>query len=215
MRLAPRANGAGPLLSGAAPLNGQVRAAGWAAGAATRLATQREETAGDGRPIRTRTGVRIRLLIRTGRDSGGVAGMGAAGLGDWGSPVQIRPSRPISPQPGPPGGSVVYAPGHERYPSPAGLHGHPDRAERGDAGAAAADAGVRLAAGHRALRMGAGADGGGGLHRLGGRMAGPALRAGEPAGAAARPPGRPAADRLGGDRPGGPGGAAVAGGGPA
>src|SRR5829696_7890317 len=73
-------------------------------GLATRSATQREETARYGRPIQARTGVWIWPLTRTGGDGGGVGGMGAAGLGDWGSRVQISPSRPTEQ------GAVVYAP---------------------------------------------------------------------------------------------------------
>src|SRR4029453_1606 len=84
---------------------------------------------------------------------------------------------------------------------PAGVVGDPDRAERGDAGEAVVGAGVCLPAGHGGLRVGAVADRGGGVDRLGGRVAGQAVRAGEPGGAAAGPAGRPAADRGGGDRP--------------
>src|SRR4029453_13230972 len=209
-----------------------------------------------------------------------ILGQGAAGLGDWGSRVQISPSRPIAPREARRRGAVVYAPGHGRHrpapaasgprpghagapppgarppgggaepngsardsacphpprrpalerpaparpggrgaraagAEPAGVVGDPDRAERGDAGEAVVGAGVCLPAGHGALRVGAGADRGGGVDRLGGRVAGQAVRAGEPGGAAAGPAGRPAADRGGGDRPGGAGGGALAGGGAA
>ena len=98
-------HGAGPRYRVRPRSMGRSRSLRWAASAATRLATQRGDTAGDGGPTRTRKGVRIWPPARTGGESGGAAVIGAAGLGDWGSRVQISPSRPTEP------GAVVYAPG--------------------------------------------------------------------------------------------------------
>src|SRR4029450_981441 len=98
MRATPRVPGGRRGDSRAAPLTYSGRDVGRTPGAATRPATQRGETAGDSRPTRAGAGTRIWPLTRTGSDSGGVTVIGAAGLGDWGSRVQISPSRPIAPR---------------------------------------------------------------------------------------------------------------------